>query len=160
MGAIAIDPAAAPPRVPLFQAQVVAGRPQLAITALMPLLEPTGLSQYFDREPQAPPGTNVETFAPGFLADVGLELRERARTAEVLGGALSRLEGWTAAATAYRIAAALEPDAAGKAQIERSLAVVEQRRALELDNARRRPLVADQVEQAYTVRPRLTGVAQ
>ncbi|MGH9666978.1 MAG: hypothetical protein ACRD9L_21345, partial [Bryobacteraceae bacterium] len=118
------------PRVALFQAAMEARRYQLAVSALAPVEE-------------------------RFL--IGTRGAELARS---LGEAYEKLGQLADAERLYKIAESLETRIAQKAAIHAALKFVRDRIALLAANAARRPVIRDNLDQDWPVRPKLTKLEE
>jgi cellulose synthase operon protein C len=160
-GALAIDPDPPKPRLELVRTAVAEGRYQLAVSVASALWQQGGL-RYTLKQADVPAAREegeheyADYLASEFLVDGGLAERERAEIARGLGQAFVKLDQPGAARTLYRIALKLAPVAEVRAELD-GIRVAEERRA---QNALRRPMIKDGVEQDHLVRPRITGGAE
>jgi Tfp pilus assembly protein PilF len=149
-------------RLPLFRSLLSAARPQLAISALMPLFDEGGLkwnlqqATDLNRRTEEPMEDVSERtwLSQQFLSRIGLADDERATVAAQAAGAYESLNEYSAAALLLGIAQQLRPSPA----LEKQWNALNTRVALEKENERRRPIVTDEVEQSRTVRPRLSAL--
>jgi hypothetical protein len=150
-------------RLPLFRALHAAGRSQLAISAIAPLLDQWGLKWILQRatdvnrreeEPPDEPGEQ-SWMAQQFSSNLELTGAERAALAAQLAASYEAVNQYGAAALLLGIAQQLQPSAA----TEKQLSAISARVALRAENERRRPAVTENLEQPRTVRPRLTALA-
>lgn len=151
--ALAIDPNANEARLALFRAALAGGEYQTALSSMEPMLHTVRslLSRPDPGEGAAPP------YLTGmFLAETGLDERERGTLAEGLGLASEKVGRPGAAIVFYRMALALEPTQGAREALDR-LRAEQDRRARD---AQRRPAISKGLEQERLVRPRLNGGAQ
>ncbi|MGH8702517.1 MAG: hypothetical protein ACREVR_15300, partial [Burkholderiales bacterium] len=178
--AVAIYPENTGARQALFTAALEAGRHQFAVVVFEPWLLRGGIDSdepFQERDAEsAEPEAGVETEevfeeesfqyysderyeADRFLAESGLDRRQRGQIAARLATAFEKLDHLNSALGALRIAGFLETNAAALRQIEqrsRALKAEIDRRA---QNARRRPRISPNLEQENIVRPRLAAIA-
>ncbi|MGH8700326.1 MAG: hypothetical protein ACREVR_04005, partial [Burkholderiales bacterium] len=177
--AVAIYPDSTGARQSLFTTALEAGRHQFAVVVFEPWLlrggiysdEPFQEGDSESREPEAGVEdadvseeerydySNQRYEAERFLAETGLDRRQRAQIAARLATAFEKLGHLNSALGALRVAGFLETDAATLRQIEqrsRTLKMELERRA---QNARRRPKISPNLEQENVVRPRLAAAA-
>jgi hypothetical protein len=147
MGAISIDPKPARPRLLLLRAAIEAGDPQIALSAVDPLL---GYFRYTLRRTDLVSDSEVEGQAGAFLNELP-GAAERASVARGLGKASTQLGELRQAILLYRISLALDPSTEARAALDRVKADEERRS----ENARRRPVVTKELEQERLVEPRL-----
>ncbi len=152
LGAIAVDPDTNAARLPLVRLALANARYQLALSAMEPVFESSGL-RYVLRERGTSEATDASSYAQGFPSSSGLPVRERAAIAEGLALAFEKTGGPGSATVMYRIALAIEPTAEARAGLERLLG--EQKRREE--NASRRPVIKVGLEQEHLVRVRMEG---
>ncbi len=93
-------------------------------------------------------------FAAQFLAGSGLDEAGRAHAARRLGDAYRKLDRLAPAALFYRIANTIRPSE----EARRALDDVRREERLRAANARRRPVITENLEQDRLVRPRLTAL--
>jgi tetratricopeptide (TPR) repeat protein len=129
--AVAADPAGAGLRVPLFRAELAAGKPADAIEALRPTLR---------RSPS--------------LANIGLTAADRARLARELGSAHEQVDRLAEAVRFFDIA--LEGQtAAARAPIRQRITALNEEISRRARNAARQPRVGEALDQPQLVRPRI-----
>ena len=159
--ALAIQPSANAPRVPLFDAELELGRPQLAISALEPLLSEGPLRWRLQQadSPNIREDRDTEEgsyIAEQFLAGTGLDEAGRALAARRLAGAYEKLDRLPLASLFYGIANTIQPSE----EARRALENVRREERLRAENARRRPVITENLEQDRLVRPRLTALKE
>jgi hypothetical protein len=150
LGALAIEPGANDARLALFRAALAGGNYQVALSSMEPMLE---TMRYILNRTERERDTDLSYFEQQFLAQVGLEARERGAIAEGLAVASDKVGRPGAAVVFYRIALALEPTQGARAALDRVQAE-EDRRA---QDAMRRPVISRELEQERLVRVRLQG---
>jgi hypothetical protein len=129
--AVAADPAGAGVRVPLFRAELAAGKPADAIEALQPIL----------RRSRS-------------LTNSGLTAAERARLATELGSAYHQVDRLPEAVRFFTIA--LEgQNAAARAPIRQQITALNDEIGRRTRNAVRQPQVREAIDQPRLVRPRI-----
>jgi tetratricopeptide (TPR) repeat protein len=146
-------------RVRAFDAARQAGEHRLAVSVLLPLFDRSGFGHSLRQSDSvlAEQGNGTSghfVLAQGLFEGAALSDAERLRLLAETAGSLAQLDRLDAATTIYRLALAEQPPPGRQAALQAALDRVEQRRAVRLDNARRRPIVAQQVEQDRLVRPR------
>jgi tetratricopeptide (TPR) repeat protein len=130
--AVAADPAAMGSRVPLFRAELAAGKPADAIEAIQPILRRSGRS----------------------LANSGLTAADRARLARELGSAHWQVDRLPEALRFFTIA--LEGQtAAARAPIRQQMTTLGDEIARRARTAIRQPRVNEALDQPQLVRPRI-----
>jgi tetratricopeptide (TPR) repeat protein len=160
--AIAIAPDAAGIRLSLFRAARQSGEHHLAVAALMPLLDSTGLG-YALRQPDSI--LREDTVANGnqrrqsgvFLAEEALPAGERARLASAVADSFERIGRLQAAEMLYGLALESEPASEDRAAMQQAKDRVSASLELRAENARRRPVISKNLEQDRLVRPRLAA---
>jgi Flp pilus assembly protein TadD len=130
--AVAADPAGVGLRVPLFRAELAAGKPADAIEALQPILRRSGRS----------------------LANSGLTAADRARLARELGSAYWQVDRLPEALRFFTIALEIQT-AAARAPIRQQIATIGDEIARRARNAIRQPRVGEALDQPQLVRPRI-----
>jgi hypothetical protein len=161
LGALALEPQADAVRPGLLQAAVGAGQPQLAVAVAEPLLGNTGLARLLQRAepPQPQGGAGQDQMVETFLARLGLESQERAETARSLAAAYQWLNRPGAEELLLRIALRLEESAGQREALSQRIEQLAAERRVRAENARRRPVISEKLEQEGVVRPRLADVA-
>jgi tetratricopeptide (TPR) repeat protein len=166
--AIAIAPDATGIRLSLFRAARQSGEHHLAVAALLPLLDATGLG-YALRQPDSilreDTGLHEDAGANGnqrrqsgvFLATETLPTGERARIAAAMADSLERIGRLQAAQMLYGMALESEPAAEDRPAMQQAKDRVTASLALRAENARRRPVISKNLEQDRPVRPRLSA---
>jgi hypothetical protein len=164
--AIAIAPDAPGARLPLFRAARQSGEHHLAVAALMPLLDATGLG-YALRQPDSilreDTGLHRNARAGGqqrwqgiaFLATEALPAGESARIAAAVADSVERIGRWQAAEMLYALALESEPAPEDRPAMQLAKDRVSAALELRAENARRRPQISKNLDQDRLVRPRL-----
>jgi hypothetical protein len=163
LSAIAATPEDKALRISLLRVLSAAGRHQLAISAMAPLVDTAGLRWVIQRMMETGRRDNateeeeqVEArpyWGEQFLADLALTNAERAEVAARLASAHEELDQLRPAALFLEIARQLQPSA----ETEKKIAALNARAALQAENERRRPVATENIEQRRTVRPRLAA---
>jgi tetratricopeptide (TPR) repeat protein len=136
---LAIDPRAVQPKVDLFRAALEARHDALAIAVARQLVR----------------GVSDESMFTPWEADAffnGASQNDRLSMARGLGEAQQRLGNLRAAALYFQIAQHIQP----QEPVQRSLAAVLARLALDAKNEARRPVITDALEQDRLVRPKVS----
>jgi hypothetical protein len=166
--AMAISPDTADMRLSLFRAARQGGEHHLAVAALMPLLDATGLG-YALRQPDSilreDTGLHEGIGANGnqrrqsgvFLAAEALPAGERARIAAAVADSLERIGRFQAAQMLYGLALESEPASEDRSAMQQAKNRVTASLALRAENARRRPVISKNLEQDRLVRTRLAA---
>lgn len=179
LGAIALNPDAPPEaRVWLEHAAVETSHYPLAVAAIRPTLEAGGLRYVLQRaesgegEEEQPRrarrravfaeagSPERDYFAQQFLSGTSLSDAERSSAARDLAAALEKLGQLGTAETFLRVAYALQPDEKARAGLRQSLDRLEANATRRAENARRRPVLSQNLEQPNVVRPRLGSQAR
>jgi Tfp pilus assembly protein PilF len=162
LGALALEPQADAVRPALLHAAVGAGQPQLAVAVVEPLFENTALVGLLKR--RAPLETQDENreerLAETFLVRRGMESRERAEAARSLAAAYQWLNRPGAEELLLRIALRLEESAGQRETLSQRIEQLAAERRVRTENASRRPVISEKLEQEGVVRPRLRGAAR
>jgi cellulose synthase operon protein C len=142
----------------VLEAEIAAGRPTRALSAMQPLLAPHGLAYLLEqRDPafaQDSYARRADSYmALQFLSDQGLSGAERARIAATVAGLLRSLGQLGSAETLLDLAQLIHPN---DSTAEELRAVREQRRLL-ASNAARRPVIQEGLRQPHAVHPRQGG---
>jgi hypothetical protein len=147
MGAIAIDPAPLAPRVRLVSAAIESGNPQIALAAVESQIR--NFSYYLNNDS----ATEVELpwLVREFLSE-DTDAAERAAVARALGKASAELGVLPRAVLFYKLSVAIEPSAETRAALDQARA----EQARQVENTRRRPVIAKELGQAQLVEPRLS----
>ena len=159
LGALAFKPDASAARLALFDAALEAGAPQLAVSCMKPLLG--GNSRYlWDRMDTLAPvqeGLNEgeDHAVEGLLTGSPLNQEARKRVALGLAESLLKLKRPHLAALFFRLALRLETSKAQQEELSRRVEAVKTELARKAENARRRPVITENLEQDHRVRPRL-----
>jgi hypothetical protein len=131
LAAVAVDPARAELRVPLFRAEMAAGKPAAAVEAVQPVLA----------------GSRP-------LTNIGLTPAARGRLAREIGEAEQQVDRLPEAVRFFTIA--LEGQAAAaRAPIRQRLAAINDEIGRRARNAERRPHIGEALDQPQLVRPRI-----
>ncbi|MEX2301625.1 MAG: hypothetical protein WD733_11845 [Bryobacterales bacterium] len=151
-------------RLALFGAAHGAGRYDLAVTAVQPLFANTNLGhrleQYDSPLDEQQPDVDADRWlTEQFLANQGLGDDARAALAADLGHALEQTKRLGVAGLVYRVASEMSPVDLQRQAVAQALDRVQAVRRLRAENARRRPVISQHLEQENLVRPRL-AVAQ
>jgi len=159
-GALEILPEADPPRLRLFRSAREAGEHRLAVAAIEPLLSSTQLAhhlgRYDSRLAEHLERVRADDWLAGqFLNRQGLEAAERARFAAEFAGSLERTDRLLAARVVYKIALHLAGEETAPDEAAEGLRRVEARLERRMENARRRPVITEHMDQDRPVRPRL-----
>jgi tetratricopeptide (TPR) repeat protein len=141
--AVALDPARMAPRLPLFRA---ARNPQQVLVVFAPFLSYLSNTTEMD-------STDLATYFAGRFLPGDFDTAERAGIARDCATALRSTGDLDRAAVFYRIAVEIEPNAQAESAL-REIAAERKRRAAD---ARRRPTISVELEQASLVQPRLAG---
>ena len=162
--ALAIRPEAIKPRLAAFRAARKAADHALALAALMPLINQTGLGQQLFRQDSVFGETRNQGklqpwMADQFLARNGLDNRERGMITRELGDSLEILGRLDAAALHFQLALKMDLPEEAKQEVSEALQRVEAKRGLRMENAKRRPVISKHLEQDRAVRPRLSAAA-
>ena len=162
--ALAIRPEAIKPRVAAFRAARQTADHTLALAALMPLINQTGLGQQLFKQDSVFSETRNQDklqpwMADQFLSRNGLDNRERATIARELGDSAEILGRLDAASLHFQLALKMDLPPDARQEVTEALERVEAERSLRMDNAKRRPVVTKNLEQDRAVRPRLSTVA-
>lgn len=166
LGAVAIQPDDESPRLPLFRAAVGAAQYQLAYSALEPLLNPNvaGSYRYAYQNPNregreyaraAMPTTPSESVV--FLPGLELRAEDRVALAGQVAEVLEKLRSWTEAANYWSTAVALAPAGPSRDAFRSRLEKANAELKLQAQDAARRPVVMEHLEQSVLVRPRLSA---
>lgn len=155
-GAIGISPNKQEPRIPLFRAGFPLNRISIALAALQPYLQANGIWQRIGQDgmseaPQDNADARIDWMANGFLWQTALGVQDRADIARGLGSVLRRLGRPNSALLLYGIARQLDPKSVSDAEVQSIQAQLQ----VALANQRRKPLIREQLEQDWPVRPRL-----
>lgn len=166
-GAIALQPEAAEPRLALLPAVLAMKRYHLAVAAMEPLLQGSGLEYQLQRseaiDEEGEPEESYEWYiGQNFLARANLTHPQRVAVARDLAEAYEQLRQWGAAKLMLRIALYLESNESARAELNQQLKSSAAIHQVYSQNAARRPVVTDNIEQRQVVRPRLPtkGVQQ
>lgn len=162
LGAVEIEPNADAPRLSLFRAALDAGRHQLAVSSLEPVLESSGLHGLLDRSESASLQDDEspyesEWYVQQFFSQGGLDAAQRASVARGLADAFQKLDRLSAAELFFRIALELEPSSDVRAELKVRFGAVKAERERRAQDAMRRPIVTDNIDQDRPVRPRLVA---
>ncbi|MFQ5722882.1 MAG: hypothetical protein ACE5G6_00210 [Terriglobia bacterium] len=160
LGALEIRPRAEAPRLALLSAALEADQPRLGISALQPLLSGSGLEYWLGRSGQLDEQIRVESIADEsraerFLAGSRFTVEERVRAAREVAEAFERIHRPAAAELFLRLAIRLEPSEAKRRPLEQRVETLAAAGARRVENARRRPVIREPLEQDRKVRPRL-----
>jgi len=166
LDAVAIEPQDESPRLPLFRAAVSAGQYPLAYSAIEVLLYRSGASSY--RSPYQAQNVEESEYAEAgadanvsesleFLPRVELRAEDRVALAAQVAEVLEKLHRLREATTYWAIAAALAPADPSRAGFQDRLHKVKGEIKVQRQDALRRPVVTEHLEQKGTVRPRLTA---
>jgi hypothetical protein len=163
--AVAMNTGHSRARLDLFGAARAAGQNHLAVAAAQPLLANTSLAPRFEQYDspldQEQPDVDVDNWlTQQFVSTQGLSDDARAALAADLGQALEQTGRLGLADLLYRIAVELSANDLQRQAITRSSERVQATRRLQAENARRRPVISEHLEQEHLVRPRLAAAAQ
>ena len=160
--AVAINNEKPAARLALFGAAHGAGRFYLAVAAVQPLFANTNLAhrleQYDSPLDEQQPDVDADRWlTEQFLANQGLGDDARAALAADLGHALEQTGRLGVADLVYRVALELSPVDLQRQAVAQVLDRVQAVRRLRAENARRRPVISQHLEQDNLVRPRIAA---
>jgi hypothetical protein len=163
--AVAIHVEHAAARLALFGAAHASGQFHLAVTAVQPLFANTNLAhrieQYDSPLDEQQPDVDADRWlTEQFLANQGLGDDARTALAADLGHALEQTRRLGVADLVYRVALELSPVDLQRQAVAQALDRVKAVRRLRAENARRRPVISQHLEQENLVRPRLAAAQQ
>ncbi len=160
-----VNPVVVSPRILLFQAAAAADQNQLALSALMPIVDQSILTTPLASPPEngaaseEPQQRGRNSIAAAFLSGQDLDINQKSAIAVQLAEALQKLDRLEEAVRAWNLASILSPDAALRSQaIHRREQIAAQLKIEQADHERR-PVITDHLEQQGLVRPRLLGRA-
>lgn len=164
LDALAINPEAESPRVLLFRSTVKAGLYQLALSSMEPLLEggtSFARSRHRPRRAEEPmedeegESSDVYSASTQFLSRSGLDSTQRASLARDVAEVLEKLGRQGDAETYWEFAVQLEPSEVSRIELKRRLQMLRSELSRQEQDALRRPVVTENLEQKGPVRPRL-----
>ncbi|MBZ5515830.1 MAG: hypothetical protein LAN62_13495 [Acidobacteriia bacterium] len=169
LGAVEIQPQDDSPRVPLFRAAAAIEKHALAYSAVEPLLD-QGASGYYQNPDQAENAEASEdaeaeaymgpSDAVTLLPRIELRAEEKVALAAQVAQVLEKLQRLREAAGYWAIAAALAPPGPSREGFQGKLNAARAKLKLERQDALRRPVVSEHLEQKGQVRPRLKAKSQ
>ena len=166
LGAVAILPQDESTRVPLFRAAVAAGQDQLAYSGFQPLLNqgyegsyhyPSRFRNAQGTESEDEGGYGNPSGSVEFLSQVKVSAEEKPALAAQVAEVLEKLHQLSESSKYWTIAVALAPAGSSRDEFQSRLNRVKAHIRLEQQDAARRPVVSEHLEQKVTVRPRLAA---
>jgi hypothetical protein len=157
-GVLALQPDASQgePRLALFEEARAAGDHRAAVAAIQPLFERTSFDYFLQQWPsvfeeEAPDHYIDEWMIGQFLSGRGIEDRRRAAIAVELADSLKGQDRLSLASLFHQIGLRIDASAGTWQTVETLDAELERRS----ENARRRPVIHDELEQNNPVHPKL-----
>ncbi len=158
----AANPLGASPRIQLFQAAVAANQNELAVAAMMPLMDQ---SVFFNPPPEPSEGEDLseEIERPGyrrssstpFLSGLDLSAGQKSVIAAQMASAFQKLDRLQEATGLWKVVSVLATDDSLRSQASDELEHVQAQMKLERADLERQPVITDHLEQKGWVRPRL-----
>jgi hypothetical protein len=151
------------PRILLFQAAAAANQNELALSALMPLVDqgtlisPPPESENRVASEETDEAGRRNNLLTSFLSGQELDASQKSMIAAQMAGVFQKLDRFEEAARLWRVAAMLATDDTLRTQANLELKRLEAEVKIEEADHERRPAITDHLEQKGLVRPRLLG---